>query len=245
MSCLVKLAHKHGLTIVASIHQPNSELLSLFDQLYVLARGGVCVFSGAPTAITTHLQSVSQIHSQECTYSIELLVKCSCRGHLDPVVQQLVVGNDQQFRQNCKQSILLDKQTHLTPDGVIQNRTRFSIASSYVLTLRYLSYIYGHLWRDWLVYVAIFAAYSYVLTLFFEPQIALPSGCVDLEEDFNNTCGRTAEKIEEDEQLKKNFKYNFFMYNIFIFLILLQSSLNFRKEVVYFYNEHRNGNVAH
>ena len=45
---LHKLTATHDIAIVASIHQPNTEILMLFDQLYVLARGGVCIYSGAP-----------------------------------------------------------------------------------------------------------------------------------------------------------------------------------------------------
>ena len=49
--CLRHLATKYPITIVASIHVPSNEILQLFDQLYVLAKGGVCIYSGSPIFI--------------------------------------------------------------------------------------------------------------------------------------------------------------------------------------------------
>ncbi|OTF76311.1 hypothetical protein BLA29_013914, partial [Euroglyphus maynei] len=62
VSCLRKMSHKHNITIVAAIHQPNTEMLMMFDQVYILARGGVCIFSGPPSQISDHLQQVSTDH---------------------------------------------------------------------------------------------------------------------------------------------------------------------------------------
>src|SRR5699024_3874106 len=44
--CLRQLAHNHQMTVLTTIHAPNNETLALFDQLYVLAKGGFCIYSG-------------------------------------------------------------------------------------------------------------------------------------------------------------------------------------------------------
>ncbi|KAH9814198.1 hypothetical protein DFH28DRAFT_972577 [Melampsora americana] len=44
---LAKLAHDHQRTIVFTIHQPQSNIIALFDQLVLLGRGGRLVYSGA------------------------------------------------------------------------------------------------------------------------------------------------------------------------------------------------------
>ena len=36
-----------SITIIASIHAPSHETISLFDQIYVLSKGGVCIYSGS------------------------------------------------------------------------------------------------------------------------------------------------------------------------------------------------------
>ncbi|OTF83402.1 hypothetical protein BLA29_013657, partial [Euroglyphus maynei] len=55
--CLRKLADdpNNRLTILASIHSPNSEILEMFDKLYILAKGGVCIYSGLPTLLRQNL----------------------------------------------------------------------------------------------------------------------------------------------------------------------------------------------
>ncbi|OTF83853.1 hypothetical protein BLA29_008023, partial [Euroglyphus maynei] len=60
MECLRKLADHNPITIIVSIHAPSSEILSLFDNLYILAKGGVCIFSGPPDDMSFRLECVQQ-----------------------------------------------------------------------------------------------------------------------------------------------------------------------------------------
>lgn len=55
MICLKNLAQNHSIAIVTSIHQPNTDVLMLFDQLYVLATRGQCIYSGHPSYLKQHL----------------------------------------------------------------------------------------------------------------------------------------------------------------------------------------------
>lgn len=48
MKCLRRLADNHRMSVTISIHTPNSDILHLFDKLYVLAKGGVCIYTGPP-----------------------------------------------------------------------------------------------------------------------------------------------------------------------------------------------------
>ncbi|CAG2117101.1 unnamed protein product, partial [Medioppia subpectinata] len=57
IQCLKRLTEKHSMAIVTSIHQPNSLILSMFDRLYVLSKGGHCVFAGPPAQLRAHLNS--------------------------------------------------------------------------------------------------------------------------------------------------------------------------------------------
>ncbi|CAG2109986.1 unnamed protein product [Medioppia subpectinata] len=41
INCLKALSRRHEMTIIASIHQPNNDLFNMFDNIYVLAKGGV------------------------------------------------------------------------------------------------------------------------------------------------------------------------------------------------------------
>ena len=64
------------MSIVTSIHQPNSLLLSMFDQLYVLSKGGHCVFTGRPNQLREHLTKCDIICPED-VLPIEMLLKIS------------------------------------------------------------------------------------------------------------------------------------------------------------------------
>jgi ATP-binding cassette subfamily G (WHITE) protein 2 (SNQ2) len=66
------------MAIVTSIHQPNSLLLSMFDELYVLSKGGHCVFTGPPNLLRGHLLRCG-ITCAEDVLPIELLLKISSK----------------------------------------------------------------------------------------------------------------------------------------------------------------------
>ena len=74
MICLKNLAKNYQLAIVTSIHQPNSDVLMMFDKLYVLANGGFCVFDGQTSHLKNHLKQC-QVECQDDQVPIEQLIK--------------------------------------------------------------------------------------------------------------------------------------------------------------------------
>ncbi|OTF69737.1 hypothetical protein BLA29_004511 [Euroglyphus maynei] len=61
------------------------------------------------------------------------------------------------------------------------------------------------------------------------------------KDEFNSTCNQTKDKEDEDFHLQISFTYICWIYGLFIFLVLLQAAIMFSKEIVFFFNEHRNG----
>ena len=59
-----------------------------FDMLYVLSRGGVCIFSGRPQNLRSHLNEC-HINCDENQIPIELLLKISSNGFEDQIINQL------------------------------------------------------------------------------------------------------------------------------------------------------------
>ena len=66
---------------MTSIHQPNSDVLMMFDKLYVLAKKGKCVFDGKTTQLKNHLQKC-QIECLEWQVPIEELIKIASKDHI-------------------------------------------------------------------------------------------------------------------------------------------------------------------
>lgn len=78
--CLRELASKHKMTVIASIHVPNERTLALFDKLYILARGGVAIYSGPPDALQAYLEEKLQFNIEEHQKPIEVALKIACEG---------------------------------------------------------------------------------------------------------------------------------------------------------------------
>lgn len=212
----------------------------MFDQLYVLARGGICVYSGNPSGIAAHLNRIPEIASTEMTnYPIETLIKHSCSKGVDSSTVKVLSSLTE--KNLLKSTLRLEQDTQLVPDGVVPNRARFSLHSVYILILRYLVYIRGYLWKEWLPFLILYIMYGFQLSVFFDSAIALPSGCLNLEDDFNNTCSKTAEELKSEKQMFDNLRYNLFLSNLFIIIVMMQTGLNLMKELGLFFNEHRNG----
>ena len=52
------MTQKHKISVIVAIHQPNVEILDIFDNLYILSKGGVNVYSGLPQNLRQHLIDV-------------------------------------------------------------------------------------------------------------------------------------------------------------------------------------------
>lgn len=71
---LLKNLAKQGRTVVCTIHQPSATIFSLFDNVYVMARGQ-CIFQGEPNVLVRYLSYVNMecpLTYSPCDYIIEL-----------------------------------------------------------------------------------------------------------------------------------------------------------------------------
>lgn len=92
------LNSKHPLAIVATIHQPDVEVLELFDKAYVLANGGRAIFEGPVCNIfSTIRQAVRDVKSfigvddlKDCDNTLQVLQK------LEPIADE-ARGNPARF----------------------------------------------------------------------------------------------------------------------------------------------------
>ncbi|OTF69515.1 hypothetical protein BLA29_014891 [Euroglyphus maynei] len=83
MQCLRRLAdHNDQLTILVSIHAPSSDILYLFDQLYILAKGGVCIYFDSPKNLKMKLEQNNREEFREDRPPIESYLKIACQGML-------------------------------------------------------------------------------------------------------------------------------------------------------------------
>ncbi|EFX86592.1 ABC protein, subfamily ABCG [Daphnia pulex] len=80
---------RSGRTVVATIHQPNSRLLDLFDHLYIVA-GGSCMYQGPVDSLVPYLQTMNldcPNHHNPTDFAIDV-----ASGEYGDVLPRLVSG---------------------------------------------------------------------------------------------------------------------------------------------------------
>ena len=78
MICLKNLAINYKLAVMTSIHQPSSDIIMMFGKIYVLAKGGRCVFDGETTQLKSHLEHC-QVECLDWQVPIEQLIKVALK----------------------------------------------------------------------------------------------------------------------------------------------------------------------
>ena len=238
ITCLRRIAHEHNVTIVTSIHQPHTDLLLMFDSLYVLAYGGRCIYSGRSINISQYLQRIAIPQSK--MFPIEKLLQyCSQDSNDNQIVQRMIEMTNQEIIDNGGQ--LLPLQTQLIIDGLQTNRHRFSLTCSKILFHRNLLYIINYRWKMFSMFIIFPILLSLVLRHFFPAKIAIENGCINLEDDFQNIfCMNSDFEIRKND-LQNNILYGYFSFFMIINLLIILVSVTFSIDMIYFHNEHRNG----
>ena len=108
ISCLKRLSRFHRMSIITSIHQPNNELLLMFDKIYVLAKGGVCVYSGHPQNLRQHMNDC-HINCNQNEVPIEVLLRVSSEDtktdSINRMNEKIIDENKNLFEKCLKQNM--------------------------------------------------------------------------------------------------------------------------------------------
>ena len=114
-----------------SIHQPNSDVFYMFDNIYCLAKGGICVYSGRPSGIKQHLIDC-HIDCHQNQVPIEVLIKVSFDGIKNKNVRQLCDKTNEVINRSLNGS----KQLKPVNNGLNVVYKKFSCLDFWYLLLR-------------------------------------------------------------------------------------------------------------
>ena len=238
VKCLKKLSKHHNICVITSIHQPNTDILMMFDKLYVLSRGGHSVYSGRPQQLSQYLDECD-IECTDTQLPIEVLLKQSCNDLNDTNVERMVEKTRNQEKQLIESRA--PNETLVFHNGIRRLSKRFYIRDLWLLLKRGLTYNLRFYWKISVLQLIIHVIFALMLRVLFHSDIGHPTGCVSFEEDFNNTCAKSESKIREENQLMLNLKFNFYVMICAVFFTVTATVFSFAMDLKMFINEQRNG----
>ncbi|XP_054160035.1 ATP-binding cassette sub-family G member 1-like [Oppia nitens] len=262
IQCLKQLSVRHRMAIVTSIHQPNSIILSMFDQLYVLAKGGYCVYMGQPSHLRSHL-SLCNIKCTDDVLPIELLLKIAALNGNDTKRSAVKNGNtsggrrisriDQLATIADKQRVdilneCIEKCQIVTNTGIGLRKQYFNLRHFYYLTLRTLHCFYHH---DWLISLLMFVFLIFIslFMVYLFGRVGADDGCLDVSQQIDTLLAinisviplKEAKRFMTDHSMiMQNVKLLYFILICMAFISISCSVLYFPRDVRVFINEHRN-----
>ena len=237
--CLRNLSRKHSVTLIVSVHQPNQELFQMFDKIYVLAKGGVCVYSGPPHGLRQHLKNC-YIECNENTVPIEKVLNICSEDQNNYSLNKLTNKMNEQSEEFYLDEKILNETMHLINQRPILSK-RFSFKDFYQLMLRTMTYTYKCQWKVFFTLSLVSQFMALVIKFHFDPDMIKADGCLEI--GFGMTCNQTLEEIHDEYLIKQNLKYNAILLLCISFTMLIVMSVTFCNEFKIFLNEHDNGNA--
>ena len=231
MICLKNLTRNHSIAIVTSIHQPNVDVIVLFDKLYVLSIGGQCVYNGHPSRLRHHLIQC-QFHLRDYQVPIEQLIKVASSIDSNSVLINNLVRKSVDDTNSLEKSLM--KEGKLINGNSNKMKKSFSL-TDFMIVLRRTAR--NQLIGGWKMQIGFIFAYffgSFLMCFLFPNDIGTDPGCPVKVVDLTNISlidQRILDVLMGNEQkFQQNVKYYFFMNIIFLSLNLIQVCHSFSQE---------------
>ena len=207
VQCLKELALKHNISIIATLHQPNTDILQMIDKLYVLAKGGVAVYSGTPQQLPNHMRSCG-IVCNAYQVPIEHLVTIASKGNEDKDVYHLLNKTNRdinEMTENIENETILKR--------IRRKNKSFSFKDITILLSRSVTEIYYYEWKIYLFKLIVVIMSALVITSGFDRYVGKADDCFAFGSVDPRSC---FELLELDDLVLKNICL------LFIFIWILQ-----------------------
>ena len=223
---------KYEMTTIVSIHQPNNDLFNMFDNIYVLAKGGVGVYLGPPSDLRQHLIDC-QIECNRDQVPIEVMLKISTKEKENHMIENLV----QKTKIDCKDIQSIQNMKEINS---IQSPTkRFNFNDFYYLMMRTIASKYQYNWFEVMLKIGIYLMIAFMVKLSVSPELVIPDGCFELS--LSMSCNQTLEDIRNEFLIKQNLRYHYYFILLLSLFVLVINSVNFSIDFRILHNQNRNG----
>ena len=230
MNCLQRLSESYSIAVIASIHQPNHEIVMMFNKIYVLAKGGHCLYSGPPDRIDSCLRQCRVI-CDETQVPIEQLLKLSSMER-NKDTEELIIKT-----KNLVKSEIDIIKSNLSNKDIGFRSKEFKLKDVCYLIDRIVAQLYACQWKALLFQLLVFIFLPFMTSSMFKEGIGRPDGCFNIVQ-YNTTC---AKEIENDSNLLNNQFFIFFTSIIAQFVYLCYTTVIYINETKIFTSEHYNG----
>ena len=228
--CLKNLARNHSIAILMSIHQPNSDVLTLFDQLYVLSTRGQCIYNDHPSKIKQHLIQC-QIPLMKSQVPIEELIKVASSS--SDIVFPINLA-EKTFKESISSQESWMKDSKLLKKNLSQKNKSFSFYDVIILLRRTAT---NELIGGWKIQIAFLISYFLSISIMlylFPNDIGTDPGCTEERIDLRNISlinQRILDVLNGNQQkFQQNVKYIFFIIIMIYFLDIIQLCYTFSSQ---------------
>ena len=235
INCLKRLSSKHEMSIIVTIHQPNNELFLMFDSVYILAKRGVCLYSGSPHNLKERLIDCKIKISEDLNPIEKLLEICSNDTELD---QKTILSNKtKENNKNLYNDCLKERMRPLIGKAIIAKR--FNAKDLLFLFLRFLNYSYKCNYKTTLLLILMVFAFHFAYKQTINYDMIEEDGCIKIE--MGMQCKSTLQDSNKEYFIRQNINYYLLMVTIISCLTIMLTTVMFSKEYKTFQNEHKNG----
>ena len=235
MNNLKKLLLQNNMSIVVSIHQPSSTLLHVFDNLYVLAKNGINIYSGSPQELLT-IQRQNQEYCEDLESSIELLIKQSSKGLSNTSVRYFY---DKELDKKQNLSDRCNEEKTLLSDKIWIESKNFKFIDMFYLFERYIVLNYRYYWKLWLIEHLVYVISGFLIINIIVDNIEKPDACSQSLDNLSSIDFK--EKNQNNLLIELSVRYIYYIVLSLLLLVGSTSIISFSIDLEFFYNEHRNG----
>ena len=233
IQCLKCLTNNYKTLVIASIHQPNNDILMNFDSIHVLSKGGLCLYWGSPKDIKNYLMA-SNITCHDFQVPIEVITKIATNESNEKRIIDLC---DRNYCENSSRISEIKINVKFFVNSLKFNSKWFRLNDFFNLSLLTINNNYISKPGSVLIQFLLFAAMNYCLTKCYNSNMGQIDGCFDLETYLDMSC----EEVEENRNL---IEYNLmFLFSSSIILIVSMAAIYtsaFIKDFKAYTSEHRN-----
>ncbi|KAH7642959.1 hypothetical protein HUG17_9650 [Dermatophagoides farinae] len=200
MKCLQRLSTQNGITVLVSIHAPSSDILDMFDQLYIIAKGGVCIYSDQPGGLRSHLNQITGIALNEDDSPIQEYLRIASNGINDEQVRKLTQESVQQDHQRLTAHFSKFEKEEcpfaFIPKGIPHYSRKFRSSDLWTQFWRLLRLTFiadvRHIIGILILIIITLTTYTSITN----KDMVIPRGCMPFNiENLNQTCQN---KLKED-----------------------------------------------